>query len=54
MLDDVVVCTSEHIKDRTDSSGAVGLVVTMVFICFSAPDLALTQITVDVVTTVFV
>ncbi|WP_180093209.1 MULTISPECIES: monovalent cation/H+ antiporter subunit A [unclassified Acinetobacter] len=33
-------------------SGAVGLVVTMVFICFSAPDLALTQITVDVVTTV--
>ncbi|NWK72776.1 monovalent cation/H+ antiporter subunit A [Acinetobacter sp. SwsAc6] len=33
-------------------SGAVGLVVTMVFVCFSAPDLALTQITVDVVTTV--
>lgn len=33
-------------------SGAVGLVVTMVFICLSAPDLALTQITVDVVTTV--
>ncbi len=33
-------------------SGAVGLVVTLVFICFSAPDLALTQITVDVVTTV--
>ena len=33
-------------------SGAVGLVVTIVFICFSAPDLALTQITVDVVTTV--
>ena len=33
-------------------SGAVGLVVTMVFIGFSAPDLALTQITVDVVTTV--
>lgn len=33
-------------------SGAIGLVVTMVFICFSAPDLALTQITVDVVTTV--
>lgn len=33
-------------------SGAVGLVVTMVFIAFSAPDLALTQITVDVVTTV--
>ncbi|MCH4247684.1 MAG: monovalent cation/H+ antiporter subunit A [Acinetobacter populi] len=33
-------------------SGAVGLVVTMVFITMSAPDLALTQITVDVVTTV--
>ncbi|WP_163122288.1 monovalent cation/H+ antiporter subunit A [Acinetobacter portensis] len=33
-------------------SGAVGLVVTIVFVCFSAPDLALTQITVDVVTTV--
>src|SRR3990167_1511391 len=33
-------------------SGAIGLVVTMVFIFFSAPDLALTQITVDVVTTV--
>ena len=33
-------------------SGAVGLVVTMVFVCLSAPDLALTQITVDVVTTV--
>ena len=33
-------------------SGAVGLVVTMVFIGFSAPALALTQITVDVVTTV--
>lgn len=33
-------------------SGAIGLVVTMIFICFSAPDLALTQITVDVVTTV--
>jgi len=33
-------------------SGAVGLVVTMIFIGFSAPDLALTQITVDVVTTV--
>lgn len=33
-------------------SGAVGLVVTLIFICFSAPDLALTQITVDVVTTV--
>lgn len=33
-------------------SGTVGLVVTMVFIGFSAPDLALTQITVDVVTTV--
>lgn len=33
-------------------SGAVGLVVTMVFISLSAPDLALTQITVDVVTTV--
>lgn len=33
-------------------SGAVGLVVTMVFITLSAPDLALTQITVDVVTTV--
>src|SRR5690606_10140037 len=33
-------------------SGAVGLVVTMVFIGFSAPDLALTQITVDVVTSV--
>ena len=30
----------------------MGLVVTMVFIGFSAPDLALTQITVDVVTTV--
>ena len=33
-------------------SGAVGLVVTMVFVALSAPDLALTQITVDVVTTV--
>ena len=33
-------------------SGAVGLVVTMVFLILSAPDLALTQITVDVVTTV--
>ncbi|NNP74412.1 monovalent cation/H+ antiporter subunit A [Acinetobacter defluvii] len=33
-------------------SGAVGLVVTMVFVSMSAPDLALTQITVDVVTTV--
>src|SRR5690606_25097331 len=33
-------------------SGAVGLVVTLIFISFSAPDLALTQITVDVVTTV--
>ena len=32
-------------------SGAIGLVVTMVFIVLSAPDLALTQITVDVVTT---
>ena len=33
-------------------SGAIGLVVTMVFVTMSAPDLALTQITVDVVTTV--
>ncbi|WP_122898894.1 monovalent cation/H+ antiporter subunit A [Acinetobacter sp. B51(2017)] len=33
-------------------SGAVGLVVTMIFVGLSAPDLALTQITVDVVTTV--
>ncbi|TCM69138.1 multisubunit potassium/proton antiporter PhaA subunit /multisubunit potassium/proton antiporter PhaB subunit [Acinetobacter calcoaceticus] len=33
-------------------TGAVGLVVTMVFVTLSAPDLALTQITVDVVTTV--
>ncbi len=33
-------------------SGAIGLVVTMVFVTLSAPDLALTQITVDVVTTV--
>lgn len=33
-------------------SGAVGLVVTMAFVGFSAMDLALTQITVDVVTTV--
>ncbi|MDO5543114.1 MAG: monovalent cation/H+ antiporter subunit A [Acinetobacter sp.] len=33
-------------------SGAVGLVVTMMFIGLSAPDLAQTQITVDVVTTV--
>ncbi|WHR59069.1 monovalent cation/H+ antiporter subunit A [Acinetobacter haemolyticus] len=33
-------------------SGAVGLVVTMAFIGLSAPDLALTQITVDVVTTI--
>ncbi len=33
-------------------SGAVGLVVTLVFVTLSAPDLALTQITVDVVTTV--
>ena len=33
-------------------SGAIGLVVTMAFVTLSAPDLALTQITVDVVTTV--
>ncbi|MDO4222495.1 MAG: monovalent cation/H+ antiporter subunit A [Acinetobacter sp.] len=33
-------------------SGVIGLVVTMTFIAFSAMDLALTQITVDVVTTV--
>ncbi|MCF9045605.1 monovalent cation/H+ antiporter subunit A [Acinetobacter nectaris] len=33
-------------------SGAVGLVVSITFITLSAPDLALTQITVDVVTTV--
>lgn len=33
-------------------NGAIGLVVTMAFIGFSAMDLALTQITVDVVTTV--
>lgn len=33
-------------------SGAVGLVVTMIFVGLSAPDLALTQITVDIVTTV--
>ncbi|WP_151806338.1 monovalent cation/H+ antiporter subunit A [Acinetobacter bereziniae] len=33
-------------------SGAIGLVVTMIFVTLSAPDLALTQITVDVVTTV--
>ncbi len=33
-------------------SGAAGLVVSMVFMGLSAPDLALTQITVDVVTTV--
>jgi len=33
-------------------SGAVGLVVTMAFVTLSAPDLALTQITVDIVTTV--
>src|SRR5690606_3233880 len=33
-------------------SGAVCMVVTMVFIGFSAPDLAVTQITVDVVATV--
>ena len=33
-------------------SGAIGLVVTMVFVTLSAPDLALTQITVDIVTTV--
>lgn len=33
-------------------SGAIGLVVTMAFITLSAPDLALTQISVDVVTTV--
>lgn len=33
-------------------SGAVGLVVTMIFVGLSAPDLAQTQITVDVVTTV--
>lgn len=33
-------------------SGAIGLFVTMVFVAFSAPDLALTQISVDVVTTV--
>ncbi|MBF7696121.1 monovalent cation/H+ antiporter subunit A [Acinetobacter rathckeae] len=33
-------------------TGAVGLVVSITFITLSAPDLALTQITVDVVTTV--
>ena len=33
-------------------SGAIGLVVTLAFVTLSAPDLALTQITVDVVTTV--
>jgi multicomponent K+:H+ antiporter subunit A len=33
-------------------SGAVGLVVTMLFVGLSAPDLALTQISVDAVTTV--
>ena len=33
-------------------SGAIGLVVTMAFVTLSAPDLALTQITVDVVTSV--
>ncbi|AOA59365.1 monovalent cation/H+ antiporter subunit A [Acinetobacter larvae] len=33
-------------------SGAIGLVVTMVFVALSAPDLALTQISVDAVTTV--
>ena len=35
-------------------SGAIGLVVTLLFATMSAPDLALTQITVDVVTTVLV
>lgn len=35
-------------------SGAIGLVVTLLFATLSAPDLALTQITVDVVTTVLV
>lgn len=33
-------------------SGAIGLVVTMIFVAMSAPDLALTQIVVDVVSTV--
>ncbi|MEB3753229.1 monovalent cation/H+ antiporter subunit A [Acinetobacter sp. MD2(2019)] len=33
-------------------SGAIGLVVSVTFVTLSAPDLALTQITVDVVTTV--
>lgn len=33
-------------------SGAIGLVVSFTFVALSAPDLALTQITVDVVTTV--
>lgn len=33
-------------------SGAIGLVVTVTFLTLSAPDLALTQITVDAVTTV--
>ncbi len=33
-------------------SGAIGLVVTITFMLLSAPDLALTQITVDIVTTV--
>ncbi|MFB2537886.1 MULTISPECIES: monovalent cation/H+ antiporter subunit A [unclassified Acinetobacter] len=33
-------------------SGAIGLVVTIVFVTMSAPDLALTQIVVDVVSTV--
>jgi multicomponent K+:H+ antiporter subunit A len=33
-------------------SGGIGLVVSMTFVALSAPDLALTQITVDIVTTV--
>ncbi|MEB3767257.1 monovalent cation/H+ antiporter subunit A [Acinetobacter sp. MD2] len=33
-------------------SGAIGLVISLIFVSLSAPDLALTQITVDVVTTV--
>jgi multicomponent K+:H+ antiporter subunit A len=37
---------------RADLIGAVGLVVSLIFVKFSAPDLALTQLSVEVVTVI--
>src|SRR6185437_1649170 len=53
----VAVCAAVLIRhrDRLLSlvlTSIVGLIVSLVFLQFSAPDLALTQITVDVVTTI--